>query len=111
MSDPMEGKRCSMNCGCTTKCPPGHEFEIVFCPLHAAAGRMLSALKIAEPFVVMGAGGRSDGAARHRVVASAIAAAEEIVNDDKCRGCGGKLGWISPDNGQWVSCKNCESHD
>lgn len=41
-------------------------------------GRLLSALKLAEPFVVNGAGfcGRKDGFALHDAVAAAIAAAE-----------------------------------
>lgn len=26
-----------------------------------------------------------------------------------CVGCGGKLGWIDGDDGQWVSCLHCEA--
>jgi hypothetical protein len=28
---------------------------------------------------------------------------------EQCLGCGGRLGWYSDDNGQWVSCLNCQA--
>lgn len=27
----------------------------------------------------------------------------------KCVGCGGRGGWYSPDNGQWVTCLECKT--